>query len=61
MMSVPGSIVPSGDEISPPIMSAFVKTESVRVLPSIEPVVMTEQGLSLDAGWQKIEGVGEVR
>ena len=60
-MVVPGSIVPSGDEISPPIRGAFVKTESVRVLPLIEPVVTTEQGLSLDAGWQKFEGVDVVR
>jgi len=42
----------------PPMVGAFVKTESVRVVPEIEPVVRTVQGLPPEVGWQKIEGVG---
>ena len=65
-MYVPGSIViaSSREMISPtnsPNKGTFVKAESVRVVPEIEPVVVTVQGLLLEAGSQKIEGVDVVR
>jgi hypothetical protein len=70
-MYVPGKIatvssVSSREKITPSSLpkrvAAFVKTESVRMFwAEIEPIVATVHGLSLESGWQKIDGVTVVR
>ena len=48
-------------EMVPPTLGAFVKTESVSVVPEIEPVVLTWHTVVPGAGRQKIDGVEVVR
>jgi hypothetical protein len=45
----------------PPMLGAFVKTESVSVVPEIEPVVLIEHAVLPVAGWQKSDGVDVAR
>ena len=47
--------------MTPPTLGAFVKTESVSVVPEIEPVVLIWHAVAPKAGLQKSDGVEVAR